>query len=448
MSHRSIVARICLLMVAAAVVGSCGKISGVDKTTHAERGDKYAAEKKYKEAIIEYRGAIQQDPRFGEARYKLAEAYVQVNDLQNAFREYMRAADLLPASLEAQLKAGSFLLLAGQFEDAKTRAGKALAIDPKHIGTQILLGNAMAGLKDLDGAIAEIEEAVQLDPTQSRTYANLGALQLARGKTEEAEVAFKKAVEIDPKSLNAHLALANYYWSAGRQAEAEDSLRRAVSLDPGHLLANRALASFYMSANRAPEAEKYLKALAEGSKDPTFRLALADYYLLMNRAKDAVPILEGLASDKALFAAANMRIAAVEYADQRAAHGHQVLDDVLRRQPTYAPALLLKGRFLLAENKVDEALVKVKAATAADPKSAGAYYTLGALYARQNDLQGATQAFKDVLKLNPRAVAAELQLARLHLAKIGVKLTTLTKEQADYIGVPVEGPYKADHYRY
>jgi adenosylhomocysteinase len=40
------------------------------------------------------------------------------------------------------------------------------------------------------------------------------------------------------------------------------------------------------------------------------------------------------------------------------------------------------------------------------------------------------------------------EVARLHLGKIGVKLTKLTKEQADYIGVKVEGPYKADHYRY
>ena len=40
------------------------------------------------------------------------------------------------------------------------------------------------------------------------------------------------------------------------------------------------------------------------------------------------------------------------------------------------------------------------------------------------------------------------EVARLHLEKIGVKLTTLSKKQADYLGVPVEGPYKADHYRY
>lgn len=40
------------------------------------------------------------------------------------------------------------------------------------------------------------------------------------------------------------------------------------------------------------------------------------------------------------------------------------------------------------------------------------------------------------------------KVARLHLGKLGVKLTTLTQEQADYLGVPVEGPYKADFYRY
>ena len=40
------------------------------------------------------------------------------------------------------------------------------------------------------------------------------------------------------------------------------------------------------------------------------------------------------------------------------------------------------------------------------------------------------------------------KVARLHLDALGVKLTKLTKEQADYIGVPVEGPYKPDHYRY
>ena len=40
------------------------------------------------------------------------------------------------------------------------------------------------------------------------------------------------------------------------------------------------------------------------------------------------------------------------------------------------------------------------------------------------------------------------KVARLHLGKLGAKLTTLTKEQSDYINVPIEGPYKPERYRY
>jgi adenosylhomocysteinase len=52
---------------------------------------------------------------------------------------------------------------------------------------------------------------------------------------------------------------------------------------------------------------------------------------------------------------------------------------------------------------------------------------------------------KQVLML-PKKLDEEV--ARLHLEHLGVRLTTLSKEQADYIGVPVEGPYKPEHYRY
>ena len=57
---------------------------------------------------------------------------------------------------------------------------------------------------------------------------------------------------------------------------------------------------------------------------------------------------------------------------------------------------------------------------------------------------------KDVYKVGVYTLPKKLDedVARLHLEKIGVKLTTLTEKQAAYLGVPVEGPYKAEHYRY
>ena len=57
---------------------------------------------------------------------------------------------------------------------------------------------------------------------------------------------------------------------------------------------------------------------------------------------------------------------------------------------------------------------------------------------------------RDVYKVGVYTLPKKLdeEVARLHLEKIGVKLTTLTARQADYLGVPPEGPYKPDHYRY
>jgi adenosylhomocysteinase len=57
---------------------------------------------------------------------------------------------------------------------------------------------------------------------------------------------------------------------------------------------------------------------------------------------------------------------------------------------------------------------------------------------------------KDTYKIGVYTLPKKLdeEVARLHLEKIGVKLTTLTAKQAEYLGVPVEGPYKAENYRY
>lgn len=64
----------------------------------------------------------------------------------------------------------------------------------------------------------------------------------------------------------------------------------------------------------------------------------------------------------------------------------------------------------------------------------------------QLELWNNTDAYKNEVYMLPKHL--DEKVARLHLAKIGVVLETLTQEQADYIDVKIEGPYKVDHYRY
>ena len=64
----------------------------------------------------------------------------------------------------------------------------------------------------------------------------------------------------------------------------------------------------------------------------------------------------------------------------------------------------------------------------------------------QIDLWENRESYENKVYTLPKHLDEEV--ARLHLSKIGAKLTTLNQEQADYIDVPVEGPYKKEEYRY
>ena len=64
----------------------------------------------------------------------------------------------------------------------------------------------------------------------------------------------------------------------------------------------------------------------------------------------------------------------------------------------------------------------------------------------QIELHENNSAYERQVYVLPKKLDEEV--ARLHLDQLGVKLTELSKAQADYIGVPIEGPYKPDHYRY
>jgi adenosylhomocysteinase len=64
----------------------------------------------------------------------------------------------------------------------------------------------------------------------------------------------------------------------------------------------------------------------------------------------------------------------------------------------------------------------------------------------QIELHTRPQAYEKKVYILPKRLDEEV--ARLHLEQLGVHLTQLTPEQAAYLGVPVEGPYKPDHYSY
>ena len=411
---------VCLLALAclASLGSGCRR-----KPSDAElftRGSALFNEAHYPEAIMQFRMALQANPKRGDIRLKLGDAYLRVKDGKNALAEYRRAADLLPNSVEAQLKAGNLLLLAQSYEDAKTLADRAITLDAKNVDAQVLRGNALAGLKNLDGAMTDYQEAIAIDPAQVSAYQNLAALQLVRGQRDQAEDTFRKAVALAPGSIDARLALANFLWSTNRPADAEAALREAVKMDRKSLAANRALGFLLLISGRAADAEPYFSAIARDSNTPGASLTLADYYMSVRRYDDARRILREVADHDEAYAAATLRLASLDSIQGDRAQALSRLHEVLVKLPKEPSAHLLTARLLLVDGKRDEALAHVTSVITSDVSpaiAAQAYQLAGQIYSMSDRTDEALAAYEEVLKRGGRPLAAELALARLHLSR-------------------------------
>jgi tetratricopeptide (TPR) repeat protein len=282
---------------------------------------------------------------------------------------------------------------------------------------QVVHANTLAALNKFDAALAELQHAIALDPTRSASYSDLGVIQFASGSPRNAEESFKEAIEASPKEVDPYLSLGTFYWLQNRLPEAETAMKQAVALDPRNVAANRALATFYIGSNRPADAERHLKSVAEISRTAESQITLADYYLTQNRIAEAIAVLNTAAKEQDGYAEARSRLAAIDYAAGRTAEAHKSIDETLVKRPSHPRALMTKAQFLLVENKIDEALTRVRAAVTADSRSVDAHYTLGSIYASKGDVDEAIKEFNAVLTLSPRSVAAQMELARLNLAR-------------------------------
>ena len=404
-----------LTLFVGTVVAGCNRDPHAAMLKYAKSGDNYMAKGKIAEAIVEYRNALDKEPRAGDVRVKLAEAYLRQGDGGTAVQEYVRAADVMPDA-EVQIKAGNLLLLARRFDDAKVRATKVLDKDHKNVEAQILLANALAGLKDLDGAVAQLEEAITLNPERSATYTNLGQIELSRGKRDEAEKAFRRAVELAPKSATTHLALANFFWTTGQLPGAEQELTQALAVEPDNPLTHRAAASFYVVTNQRDLAESHLRRVLDLTKSTQAALALADYYVVQKREAEARKVLEPLANVAASSTIANARLALLDRRDGHTDASYNRLDSVLRAEPSNLQAQVLKGSFLLSDGKLDDALKLATDAVDKHREGVPAYYLLGRVQTARKQTDAAIAAYQEVIRLNPLASDAKLDLARLQLA--------------------------------
>lgn len=161
------------LFLAILLLGSCATDPSKQKLKYLSKGEQYFSQSKYQEAVVEFRNAVQIDPRSTDAHYQLARAYMRLKNPQAAYRELVETVTLAPQNSDAQLQLAALLVTGRQYEQAEVAANKVIAADPKNSKAHTILGAKHAMLGELSTAISEFQKAIELDPKQVEYYDSL-----------------------------------------------------------------------------------------------------------------------------------------------------------------------------------------------------------------------------------------------------------------------------------
>src|SRR2546423_507371 len=108
-----------LIFLAAALLAGCSTDPNRQKLKYLNDGEKYFKAERYPEAVIQFRNAVQIDPRFAGAHYQLGLAYQALHDSEAAYREIRESVTFDPKNADALLQLAVLLISRHQYDQAE-----------------------------------------------------------------------------------------------------------------------------------------------------------------------------------------------------------------------------------------------------------------------------------------------------------------------------------------
>ena len=416
-----------LILVATVALGgvlaySIWKAKPQTAQAYFESGKSYFEQKKYPEAIIQFLNAVRKDPRNRDARYYLALAYVNQQDLPHGVNELRALLEYYPEDVDANLQLGGIYLAAGRgnpelFRQAQEIATKILAKDPNNINALILSGNASAGLQDYTTSVDLFEKALGLDPQNLSAVVSLGTTQTLQKNYAEAERAFLRAREINPQEKSVLLSLGNYYRARQQMDKAEPIFKEALSLYPTDRRIYLQVVDFYYQAGRLQDVENVLRSVqAKNSADPEPFLILSDLYTARDRTEDARKLLLELKEKFPKNLDVSTKVA-LNFLLEQPERAKTEIDEILKAEPNNAVGHVLLGEYQFVSGKYDEAEKTLSTAPAVDSAFPQVHFFLGNIAMQKGQADQAMFHYQKSLAVNGKYVPARVALAEIFLNK-------------------------------
>jgi putative PEP-CTERM system TPR-repeat lipoprotein len=207
-------------------------------------------------AQIEWRNAVRAEPQQGALRAGLAEASIEIGDMDTAEREARAALERGYDRATGTALLLRILLAQGRFQDVLAQFPEPGEQSPPAVAAQIFAGRAFAQLatNDREASRASVARAEQLDPSSVETAISAANQLIVEGNRAGAEARLDRILATQPRSRDALLAKAQMQLDRDDAAGALESFGRVITATPGHVPARVRRAELLLRLNEIERA--------------------------------------------------------------------------------------------------------------------------------------------------------------------------------------------------
>ena len=412
------------LIAAALFLGACTTPEKA-KAQHVARGQALLKDKKFQEASLEFRNALQIDDQLAEAHWGLANAYEGLQRYQEAFEEMRQVVELDPNNLDVRVKLGNYYLMGSKqspaaITEAERLAKEVLQKNPNHIEGHVLMGSVLFAQDHKPEAFAELNRAIEVDPKRVESYLSLARFYALTKDLATAEATFQRAISVNSASALAHYEYGKFLVQLSRLDLAEAEFLKAVSVNGANREARFVLASFYLVNKRFDKAEDAYKALAELDKDkPEGRSVLADFYSAIGRLDEAIAIYKEVVAKSPDYSQGHYRLAEILMMRGDIAGAKNEIDGILKNDAKDRQAIILRARIEMRSGEPSDlkvAIEDLREVLRQEPNSRAGLYFMAEANLRLGQIDQARAFAGDLERNYPEYLPAKLMQVQINLA--------------------------------
>jgi tetratricopeptide (TPR) repeat protein len=429
-----------LAVVAFTLLTGCNRNPAIASQRHIRAGQKYFDEHKYDDASLEFRRALQANPKSTDAEYRLGLSYMQLRRWREAYGAFTQTIGLDPQNANAHIQIAELDLAASQsqdgqqqihLQDAQQQISETLKLDKNNVEGLILSGQLSLQENKYADAQQDFIRANELAPHDINALNFLATTYGFLKNYDQAEKTYQQAIAIDPSSVASYLYLANLYGREGKTDQISPTLESAIQKNPKALPPYFALADFDVQLGKSASVGSLFSELrANTGNSPESSLAIAQFYVAHGQAEKGQTILADLVSKDSGNIQARKELIEVDLDLQQTAEAEKLNQQLLKDHPDDVDARLYRGRLLLAENKTSDALILLQQLVHDAPDMAAAHYVLAVAYGQQGEPDREIDSLKASLTRDPNLILAYLALGQLYIQRGDGKLALSYAEEA------------------